>query len=155
MPKIFIELFLRKSVSWRLKIHSFKVVQFSQSVGLKKHVGCPTSHLCVRWYRYLSYLSIVIWLKTPLRGWKCMYHQNGLNWHCMTPNFQFSSNFFPVQFQLSSSVPTFVEVGRAQKRSSSNVSHPEIISDKFWKHLKQLTELNSPLYRNFNSFNQV
>ena len=30
-----------------------------------------------------------------------------------------------------SSVPTFVEVGRAQKRSSSNASHPEIISDKF------------------------
>ena len=54
-----------------------------------------------------------------------------------------------------SSVPTFVEVGRAQKRSSSNASHPEIISDKFWKHLKQLTELISPLYRNFNSFNQV
>ena len=54
-----------------------------------------------------------------------------------------------------SSVPTFVEVGRAQKRSSSNASHPEIISDKFWKHLKQLTELTSPLYRNFNSFNQV
>ena len=86
MPKIFIELFLRKSVSWRLKIHSFKVVQFSQSVYLKKHVGCPTSHLCVRWYRYLSYSSIVIWLKTPLRGWKCMYHHNGSNWHCMTPN---------------------------------------------------------------------
>ena len=54
-----------------------------------------------------------------------------------------------------SSVPTFVEVGRAQKRSSSNTSHPEIISDKFWKPLKQLTELASPLSRNFKSFNQV
>ena len=32
---------------------------------------------------------------------------------------------------LYSAVPTFVEVGRAQKRSSSNASHPEIISDKF------------------------
>ena len=30
-----------------------------------------------------------------------------------------------------SSVPTFVEVGRAQKWSSSNQSHPRIVSDNF------------------------
>ena len=31
--------------------------------------------------------------------------------------------------QSNSSVPTFVEVGRAQKWSSSNQSHPRIVSD--------------------------
>ena len=35
------------------------------------------------------------------------------------------------EHQKVSSVPTFVEVGRAQKCSSSNSSHPEIFSDKF------------------------
>ena len=33
--------------------------------------------------------------------------------------------------ELKQVAPSFVEVGRAQKRSSSNASHPEIISDKF------------------------
>ena len=42
---------------------------------------------------------------------------------------KFSQKLGKVQFQLKSSVPTFVEVGRAQKWSSSNQSHPRIVSD--------------------------